>query len=70
MPNHELLKLRDLNVGDRFYYPGKKDERFVVLGKSEFNQLGSATRKCRLEGINKIFDKLCRKEVYKLTDNG
>ena len=62
---HPKAKLGDLNIGDRFYYPGKKDNRWRVTGKVRFNaKAGTATRLCYWENKKDTFDKLCSKEVY------
>lgn len=60
------MKLRELNIGDRFYYKGKKNSRWIVESKPQFNKCGTATMKCYNELLKCSFDKICNKEVVLL----
>lgn len=65
------MKLRDLEIGDRFISAASPNKRtaitYRVFGKCEFNiQAGTATRKCFNQKTNQIENKQCRIEVIKL----
>lgn len=60
------MKLRELEIGDRFYIPPNKNKRFKVLGKSKWSPSGSALTECLCENDRIIYNKRSYNEVIKL----
>jgi len=62
------MKVKELQTGDRFYYPrDKKRITFKVIDKCVFNSAaGTSTRPCLNEKTGSIDDKQCRIEVIKI----
>ncbi len=52
-----MKKLGDLNIGDRFYMPPKKDIRFKVLSKAKWDSSGSPLVSCLCENDKKTYRK-------------
>jgi len=63
------MTLKDLNIGDRYTYPGRK-EIWLVRGNPTFNaRHGSSTRVCMKYSDNSLHSKSCRAEVIKIGES-
>lgn len=64
------LRLKDLNIGDKFYPKSKQWKAtpiFEVLEQCKFNSgHGSSTRMCRTLLTKEVISKSCRLEVIKI----
>lgn len=68
MPRTEVVTLRELSIGDKFYAVSdhRRQTKFKVMGDPEFNlRAGSATRKCMNLRTKEVQDKLCRAVIVK-----
>jgi len=64
------MTIKELQIGDRFAPVNRPKEKWLVVGKPEFNaRHGSPTRICKNYDGNKLVSKSCRLEVKKIGES-